>query len=1529
MAGKVNTKFVIGLSVALVALAGAAGAAGVFFYQRTASNLAKQGDRLFALYEDRLKAGDAADAQKRLKLAITAYSKAVNKEDTNSVYLRKWEKALTQLTPPEGAEFEKAFMDYLALKRRLATLAQTDPRLHMDYLDVLYENMLRFPGNKGVSERLASETGELLKFFKNDPKGDVLRRYRGLATLEQFIATPELDAKRVEQGRQDLEAACAADPKDEVATEGLVRWHELLAERARAESRREDADAEAATALGLAEAFLAANPDAPRLLVARFRIEAQKAQQKVPVSNDRKKAQEAFNAFRDSLRPRLDALTDALLASSGSKITARVIDRFDAIEEFIEGNVRLARTERLIGHALKSQPDDAPLLLASADLLAKRGELDGAIVAASRVIELPRLPVGIPAAQQFIAQNAARYQRCLWASDAWERAQGAEAKGKALERLKSFRDQLATSIDPGSVPLLLVNAQVAYAEGNLPLAARSLRDFNEKTRNTSVEGLWLEAQVARQQAKPGLARERLQQLVAIRPTVPAIVSLIDIELSTGRRDAALQMLDAVEGNLPDTPEVKAAIARVRAEETGAKTGDPTFDIPLEAFRLAQSDQKKVPEAIRMLQDAAKTYKQHERIVNTLVRLQLASGDEKGAIESLEAGAAANPDNRAFDALLKGLKAPQGMERELAINDGVYAAPEAAIEKGLGRFTIFQRHGKDAECRSELDALAKLAPNDTRVLELRFIRALDAKEFDAASKLADEAARVDADGAEGLTFRARLQQARGQLREAIATLEQVVTRGAPNPEMWRLLGRFRLEAGRTADAVTAFERALQLRETDVASIRDLVSALAYAGRTDEALARARASRGAALNDEQFVSMWLTLEAEAGDHATALQGRRGIARVRPDDRANSLALASLLIQERQLDEARQLLDKLKASSNALDLCAIDAAWHEASGDLAGAKKVYEDFIKDQGPDKVTVQAFLAFARYLARRGDVDGMLAALEQGRAKQDPKTMEADGALAEAFFRLGRDQQGIEAAKRVIAGGADTDRFYQKMIVSTMIRRGDFAGAETELAGLKSVEATDPGILIMRSQAAAGKKDSRAAMKLADEAVTRFPEFPGAYVHRARLFAASATTQRDAVADMNKAVSLDKASAALLLERANLHERLGNDDQAVKDRRDAVVLAPGDARLRRQVLSDLLIARRFDDAVETAEQVFANSRSSPSVGLDLGSTFAQFGQWPRAMRFYRAAYEAQKDPSIAAAYINGLLNQTPPDTGTAGTVLREMGDKARTEYNLAIARARWLWIQGERNDSFKAATDSLRARDTTRPDLMTNWFAVLKDFVRDPKDYLPYLEATEKAGVAVHWARYFRATTLFEDPAQRAKGVEILRELTSAASPGAVRQLSYRQLSAGLYEMGRYNDVVTIAREGLETFHDDANLLNNLAYTLAQNMDKPDEALPMAEKAAQLGGTAEALDTLGFIQLRLKRLSDARSTLNRAIDMPQAPGSLMSTLNHFIAVCLEQGDKEAAAKAVEQADALLAGPSGAQIPKDAKDEYQTLKTKVQ
>ena len=99
--------------------------------------------------------------------------------------------------------------------------------------------------------------------------------------------------------------------------------------------------------------------------------------------------------------------------------------------------------------------------------------------------------------------------------------------------------------------------------------------------------------------------------------------------------------------------------------------------------------------------------------------------------------------------------------------------------------------------------------------------------------------------------------------------------------------------------------------------------------------------------------------------------------------------------------------------------------------------------------------------------------------------------------------------------------------------------------------------------------------------------------------------------------------------------------------------------------------------------------------------------------------------------------------------------------------------------------------------------------------------------------------------------------------------------------------------------------MNNLAWVLAEDLDRPDEALPLAERAVELvPRSGENLDTLGWIHYRRGNYEQAAALLRDATTRLPKNGAVHYHLGLAYA---KLGRREDAASALRRAS-LLDGP---------------------
>ncbi|MFT3684062.1 MAG: tetratricopeptide repeat protein [Phycisphaerales bacterium] len=181
MAAKVNKTVVVGLIGGIVvAVAGVMVVMTVVL--KSGADLAAQGDAL-------MKQGKYDDA-------ATAYSKAVNKEQNNVEYCRKWAEALSKQNPQSIQAYTDRYREWLGAQYRIADVLRNDPAAHRAVLDLdLREaRMLGRPGPAWQS--LESKSNDILNRMRNEPaeKLDQIRRYRGIATVGKMGQSMDVSA---------------------------------------------------------------------------------------------------------------------------------------------------------------------------------------------------------------------------------------------------------------------------------------------------------------------------------------------------------------------------------------------------------------------------------------------------------------------------------------------------------------------------------------------------------------------------------------------------------------------------------------------------------------------------------------------------------------------------------------------------------------------------------------------------------------------------------------------------------------------------------------------------------------------------------------------------------------------------------------------------------------------------------------------------------------------------------------------------------------------------------------------------------------------------------------------------------------------------------------------------------------------------------------------------------------------------------------------------------------------------------------
>ncbi len=485
----------------------------------------------------------------------------------------------------------------------------------------------------------------------------------------------------------------------------------------------------------------------------------------------------------------------------------------------------------------------------------------------------------------------------------------------------------------------------------------------------------------------------------------------------------------------------------------------------------------------------------------------------------------------------------------------------------------------------------------------------------------------------------------------------------------------------------------------------------------------------------------------------------------------------------------------------------------------------------------------------------------------------------------------------MVEAKADTpEQTYLKRMIEAMVSKGRFAEADALLKPMLEGQQSDSTVLLLAAASRAGQNDPRGQRQLLDNAVQQFPNEALPFVKRAQSLISTDATElaelkttnptkyeerardlRDAAEDLTRAIELQPTLWVAYRLRAAAYGLQGDTDKSVADLRSSLMANPGDLDLMRELIR-YLIENSKEDQANTITLELVNKRPSDAMlRYNIAGAYAQLNKPDKAAQFMGMAFELDQQDAVAQRYLDLLLASTPPNIAGALDVLKKLTDAGRVNNNPGFLMSQAV-VQMKQNTpslAVQSAAQALRQLKPDNPGDMLAWFAAVQRMDSDPKRVRAILDNLSTGGVAAEWMTYFRAVIALLDTSPQAQkdGESMLAGVLKDSKNPAVRQLSGRRLGELMYAQKRWDESAAVMKASAAEFPEDVENMNNLAYLLAKNLNKPEEALPMAQQAAKLAPrSAEVLDTLGLVQFMTQKIDASVQTLSNALSLAQAPG---------------------------------------------------------
>jgi tetratricopeptide (TPR) repeat protein len=1487
MAARVNTRFLIVLLVGIGSAVVIIGGLWFLKVRSDASRHARLGDEQMRLAQQ---VTEFDEQQECYRAAHDYYERAVGKEPNDFEYVDKLQAALLSMHPTTADEARQFYMEYVAI---LSHKVDHDPL-----------NAARHRSRSGappVWQMLYDSAGNMWDALPaSEPERIWAKFYRGAAQFDprmHDLLVPEdpTAGTQLEQGERNLLEFLEAHPDSDAGWGALLSGELAIIGRLHIAGQATRVQEELQKVRARLDQARAQVTEGPETIAAALRL-AMYDRAEAPALVD----PEALRADAQELISRTREADDPAVVTE----TVEILRRLGPLEGVPE-------PVAIVDDYLEKHPLAYDIRFTKANLHYLSGELEEGEESARMVVKADWLPVGFLSQYQGYLRQAAASLLVDIAHARWSAAEESE-KPRLVSETEAARDELARLIPAGErdsdVMLMRADAKLAYARRDDERAAALFDRLARDEMAEDVEILWYAARCLERIGQVGRALEHVGEALMIQPTNPEIL-VMAVRLSLRVRDyeaaadagaslleataeeenpritaaaTALRehnfvrvkdLLDALIEAEPKNPAVilGAEVATQALTASGGGAEDPV-GVALDEAQAALDDGE-ADAATAMLRAALNQSPDDLRLLNALVRVCMASGQEDEAKQYLQRAEELAPGSPIFRNLALAIETPDPIERlkrraELNEADEAQQALDALVSlhslamREEESAQQFEQQGRTEEAQDARALAARarreesayreqveqLAPDDPRFVEYRFSTAVLSEDWETAEQLVADVLNpaepiYNADQAQGALFQGRLLLAKEQFADAARVLRQAGERIPYNAEMWRMLAVAYQQVGNVSEAVNAYERAYANNPNDIRTVGLYVDALRRSGDPDKALQVVKKGRQLVPRNEQMWSQWLLLEAEVGDRAIVLRERRQRYKEHPEDAANAVALASLLVRtepsyelvldedgkavythdrwlrtphmQRQttlqelkqqwFDEADQIVEQLGADGQR------DQRWHllkadllRARGEVDAGEEVLRSFAEAQTDTASRLESLLTLAQYQAQVNRAAKALKTFDEARQYQG-EDREADYLMGQFLFSRSRFEEAAERFESVLE--TRDNRTLGLQLVQCFVNLHRFDDARRRLDAI--VQADGPDLMTFLLEAAivggeadelwvAGRKEEAqqkyaARTEILERASDLDPMNPRPYVERARgLYNQARRTGNPVLFDdaLRSLVRADEVQAdfpdtghvrvAILLARDN---RVG----AINELKRMIERRPSDIDLRLRLVALLVDAERVSEAVQVAGEVVRMDPASVSRREMLGDLYRLHVKDPRAAaEEYSAALQFTSSSRIVRKLAESLMAEDPPDHGAALDLIERYPQELETDPVLQAVYAVALAADGrfEEGRAQMREAYALHRRyiedGTESPDAIADWYMRLGRLFVQTEDVEKFV--MDVTGGNLGPREYFALALFWRSSGREGLGrtVELLRAGTEVCPPDDVKVLAKLYTELGL-----------------------------------------------------------------------------------------------------------------------------------------------------
>ncbi len=1478
MASRINTKFVILLSVVVLGLLGLV-AVAYSVVKKTGADHIASGDKMAA-------AGDYENAK-------MFYGKAVNKDLSRVDWMDKWIDSMTHLTPSNETEYQDMFFkDYIGAMLHRSSTLRTNIDAHREVLDIDLA-LLNTSYSRNGADRLIESATRALSYFDGQPEDgaewETLRRYRGLGYDMIAQARGVLSDDQIELYQEDLQAALNANNDDSDVLAALVRWKVFDAIRNQLEGDTTLLFAKRDEGIADCEQFLATHPNDPLISSMLLTMKLDRAREVHGEGLEgAERTQEVLAAFR-VFKPELDAIFDYLMNAEKDQLRMDILDQLLRAEAAIDAGQGLDQTVALSDRIVELNAGLPKALWVSARINQQAGDIDAALNMFQAIVDLPQIPLSLDGLmlytrkqQSLISIAEIKLNQLQLAQARFETEGGDEVDGSLLAEIEELVEQISIAVSDDDYQLLLLRGRVSEAKGDLNDALSMYKKYNEQTNRRFVDGLWREGTTARQLGQLGVAKSALERLVSLRKSdVRARITLADIEIRLDNYDNAIEQYNKILEFDYDNEQVRELLESAMAlqDPTLLIESDPALALILRARQIRtgfEGQPGDLASAIELLRngimDPAIDYE--PRASRELAMLLMDNGDLVGARATLVQSAARYADDESMTQMAEAMAGDDPVTILVSL---IRLSDRPEVDQEISIANVYLRNNRTDELDATLARLDEIAPTDPRVIELEFNRAIGQGDIARSEQITKRAVEQNIDGVRGLTFKARIAAQSNDHDRAIELLKQATALGNASAAVYRMLA---IEQGRTGQidpASESFQQAISIRPDDGATIYEYVAMLTRGARFERALDVARANQKYGIGQSNFNNLWLMLEANyGGDQGRdfAIRQRERMFELNASDTQNAAELARMYIEAKRWDESKAMISSLRAQDDTLTLVELEAKWNADQGrvgkesGLMLAQRVYADYIAALG-EEASEAPYLSLARFMLDRGRPDLARQAANRAVELEDPSFMNGSKMQGDLFMATNQFAAASEAYARVVQSGNDPDDSYRTKLIEANLRIGKHQEALELLDSLDESVKESKIAMLQRAEILNAINKFAEAREVLDGVVAKYPDDPIVYVKRAESMIGEQDLMADLLSDVDQALKINANDWRAYRVRAAAYFAVAERDKAMQDLLSAVRINPNLDEALFGVLNELVDTDRSGEAIDLAKEVIERRPNDAPLMSQMGQVFASRREWNHATEMYAMAWEKRRAPADGAAYVDSIVRMSSPDTDAANAVINELAELVgglNKSAGLLAAQALVLDARGRSDFAIQQLT---KAFDISLENdrAIISWHGNMVRFFeeKDASEELAYLESVRRrtdVDQIQKWLDLFISMRLVNEKQDPQRADALLTRLSEQGENPTRQLIAFQTHGSQRFELEDYEGAVDVWAKGLVAFPESWELNNNIAFAYSEHLDRPQDALDYALAATESKTANSApYETLARVYIKLGQFEKASENI--------------------------------------------------------------------